>query len=145
MKKIAWIFIVVGISCLMATTDAVAKTCPKFGYCNIIHSESLDGQCVAYCKSKTGYSGKVGSARNWPINSKKPVKGGVVLLNIGTFGHVAFIDSVNEKKRTFEVSQYNFGKKFKCAECGITDKYKIKTNDKYSFDDRRIIGYWKPK
>ncbi|MFZ4858974.1 MAG: CHAP domain-containing protein [Desulfuromonadaceae bacterium] len=141
MKKIfsltlVLVFLVVSVSIVRA------KTCPKYGYCNIIKSECLTGQCVAYCKAKTGFSKNVGDAKNWPTNSSKPVKGGVVVLKIGSFGHVAYIESVDEKKKTFKVSQYNNGSLL-CKECGVTDKYKKVTEDKYSFNDKKIKGFWK--
>jgi surface antigen len=141
MKKINFLVPVLVALALLAN-NVFAKTCPKYGYCNIIKSECLSGQCVAYCKAKTGYSGKVSSAKNWPINSRKPVIGGVVVLNIGYFGHVAYIESVNEKKKIFTVSQFNFGKLI-CPECGVTENYKKVTRNTYSLGDKRIIGYWK--
>lgn len=141
MKKIISLMLLLVVSSLFVS-NALAITCPKYGYCNIIKSECLSGQCVAYCKAKTGFSGKVGNGKDWPINSKKPAKGEVVVLNIGSFGHVAYIESVDEKKKTFKVSQYNFGK-LKCSECGVTDKYKVKTESTYAFNDSRIKGYWK--
>jgi surface antigen len=91
---------------------------------------------------KTKHSGKVGNAINWPTNTKKPNKGGVVVLKIGSFGHVAYIESVDESKKTFTVSQYNNGK-IKCKECGVTDKYMVVTRDTYKFNDSRIKGFWK--
>lgn len=141
MKKSISLILMLVISLLLAI-NVLAKSCPKYGYCNIIKKECLSGQCVAYCKGKTGFSGHVVSAKNWPTNSNKPVKGGVVVLNIGSFGHVAYIESVDGKNKAFKVSQYNFGKLI-CPECGVTDKYKVKTESKYAFNDKRIKGYWK--
>jgi predicted nucleic-acid-binding Zn-ribbon protein len=124
--------------------DVFGATCPKYGYCNIIKGECLSGQCVAYCKQRTGYSGPVRQAKDWARNWPKPVKGGVVLLNLGyPSGHVAYIESLDEKKKMFTVTQYNAGTKFKCKECGVTNLYGVQTSATYRFDDRRILGYWK--
>lgn len=143
MKKINVLVLILVILSL-SVSNVFAKTCPKYGYCNRIKSECLSGQCVAYCKAKTRYSGDVSSAKNWPIKSGlKPAKGEVVVLNIGSFGHVAYIESVDEKKKTFKVSQYNNGSELRCSECGVTDNYGKRTESTYSFSDKKIKGYWK--
>jgi len=145
MKRHISLPLILAVSALFAS-DTLAKTCPQYGYCNVIKGECLSGQCVAYCRAKTGFSGQVGSAKNWPTNSRKPVKGGVVVFrgdrSNANMGHVAYIESVDERNKTFTVTQYNASKTMKCAECGVTDNYGVVTPSTYVFNDGRIKGFW---
>lgn len=83
--------------------------------------------CVSYAKAKTGFSQVVGYAKNWPINSAYPTKGGVVVTAEGFYGHVAYITEVYED--SFKVTEANFTK------CSVTTRTIQLTNS-------NIIGFY---
>ncbi len=50
--------------------------------------------CVYFAKAITGYNKTVGAARNWPINTKIPLVGEVVVTKESYTGHVIVITAV---------------------------------------------------
>lgn len=67
-------------------------------------------------------------AKNWPINSKYPVIGGVVITNEGYAGHVAKILDIRYGKLLLEESNY--------VPCTITKTREIEISSPL------IKGYW---
>ena len=84
--------------------------------------------CVTFVKGLTGLQETVGAARNWPINSKIPTVGGVVVLNESKFGHVAYITAVSQN--SFTVVEDNY------VPCAKSTRTLLLT-------DPGILGYWK--
>ncbi len=83
--------------------------------------------CVTFVKGLTGIQKVVGAARNWPINSKIPTVGGVVVLNESNSGHVAYITAVGED--SFTVVEANY------SPCRKTQRI-------ISFENSDIKGFW---
>lgn len=92
-------------------------------------------RCVTYARYRTGFREPIGTgkelgwAKHWPINSDKPVVGGVVITDQSKYGHTAYIEVVESD--SFSVSHVNYGK------CGL-----FRTT--YKLNDSRIIGFWDP-
>lgn len=87
--------------------------------------------CVNYVKSKIGYTKSVGAARNWPINSKVPTKGAVIVTFESKAGHVGIVDHYDSEYVYLE-SEANYEK------CTLTFGRKIKINSPV------IKGYYIP-
>ena len=88
--------------------------------------------CVLFAKKLTGYNKSVGYAKNWPVNSKTPVVGGVVITNessSGSYqtGHVAYILKIEGETMTLIEGNYK-----RCQ----------KSTRTMNIDDKKIIGYW---
>lgn len=83
--------------------------------------------CVTFVKRLTGYDKSVGTAKNWPINTKTPTVGGVVVTNESPSGHVAYIMGVNGNLLTVKEANW--------VHCKLTTRT-INT------DDRIIKGFW---
>lgn len=94
-----------------------------------ILSPELENSCVALAKAVTGYSGVIGYAYNWPINTMEPAVGEVVVLQEGKFGHVAIIIDIKDNSLLLYESNYIPGK--------ITDNREI------SIHSPDIVGYWR--
>jgi surface antigen len=118
--------------------DISAGACGKY----------LEGQCVAYARCRSGYSGSVpgGDARNWPANQpdhQKVQAGDVVIFSSGEFGHVAYVESVNRdasgRVTEVNVSEANYGGKLvgfpNLAACGVTKRYGVVDNRTVSLND----------
>lgn len=71
-------------------------------------SASIRCSCVLYVEWKTGINKSVGLARNWPITSNNPTVGGIVILNEGPYGHVAYIESLTETTITISETNYSW-------------------------------------
>lgn len=88
--------------------------------------------CVIFVKSITGYTGSVGAAKNWPINSNVPVVGGVIVFK-GTidnpYGHVAYIEGI--EGNIIHIYQSNYDR------CRIN-------RDTVDLSDPGIKGFWQP-
>ncbi len=84
--------------------------------------------CVQFAKELTGYDKVVGAAKNWPINATIPSVGGVVILNEGNVGHIAFITSIGLNSFTIVEANYQ--------SCRKTTRTLLLTNPD-------IRGYWK--
>jgi surface antigen len=91
----------------------------NYGFCS----------CVTFAKRLTGYDSVVGAAKNWPTNSELPSVGGVVVLDEGRIGHVAYITAVQED--SFTVSEANY----------ISCKRSSRT---LNISDKSIMGFWNP-
>lgn len=83
--------------------------------------------CVLFVKGLTGFSQAVGRAKNWPTNSALPAVGGVVITNESSYGHVAFIKSIDGNVMTLVEANY-----IPCRKGGREMR----------IDDPRIIGFW---
>ena len=89
--------------------------------------------CVAFVKRLTGFNEPVGYAKNWPVNSKVPVVGGVVITNESSFGgvrtgHVAYISAIDGDTLTLLEANY-----VRCKQ----------STRKLNINDKRILGFWK--
>lgn len=91
----------------------------NYGFCS----------CVIFVKRLTGYDKVVGEAKNWPTNSEIPSIGGVVVLDEGNVGHVAYITSVNGD--SFTISEANY---IICQRSSRT----------LNISDKSIMGFWNP-
>lgn len=100
------------------TQSKVAQT--HYGYCS----------CVTYQKAYYGLTQSIGFARNWPLNAKIGAVGGLIVLNIGKYGHVARIVAIGLNGYVVDEANY--------VRCSHT------TGRVISFDDVTIKGFWNP-
>lgn len=87
-----------------------------------------NGQCVAYARYASGIN-YYGNAITWKrhINSHAPVKGAVVVLNYGKYGHLAVVTAVGAN--TITVSEQNYKGKY------------VISSRVLSKHDPKILGY----
>ncbi len=85
--------------------------------------------CVSLVKALTGYTQSVGRARNWPINSKWPAVGSVVVTSESSAGHVAYIIGI--EGNTLLLDETNW---MPCQ----------RGKRRLSMDDPSILGFWNP-
>lgn len=120
------IFNTSGIPAEKAWEDFIARPKPKVtqayhgSYCS----------CVTYLKAYFGLSQSIGYARNWPLNAKVGAPGGVIVLNIGRYGHVARIVAISLNGYVLDEANYE-----KCAHT---------SGRVINFDDATIKGFWNP-
>ena len=103
-----------------STPTPVPRVVPRWTHCS----------CVNVAKSLTGYDKIVGAAKNWPVNSDKPVVGGVVITKESYYGHVAQIIEVRED--SIILREGNF------KPCQFTNGRELK------LDNTKILGFWNP-
>ena len=85
-------------------------------------------QCVEYIRSKTKYCPpKVKTAKDIPILKFQPIVGSLALFDYKPFGHVAYVEKVNQD--SIEISEANYKK------CQIT--YRT-----VKLDDPHLLGYF---
>lgn len=153
MKKVVIIFgflaglglMVNGLSYAGCTDKSVSKN----GWCQ--------PQCVDYVNCRLGTNHHVGSAAKWwsnpPSGYKKNANGSkskpgkndiIVWTNLGDYGHVAVVDSVDTKNDTIHISDTNYSKNTK-TDCQLRNrslKYK-KKDGRYYIDG--IAGWLEKK
>jgi hypothetical protein len=88
------------------------------------------GYCTWYVKNKSASAQNGwGNARDWPVNSTEPIKGGVAKLKSpDPRGHVAYVEEVKENQ--IIISEMNYL---------AWNKVNYRTLNK---NDRSIIGYY---
>lgn len=65
------------------------------------------GWCTYYAASRKGITTNYGNAKNWPVTSKEPSQGSIlVTYENRTYGHVAYVEAVDGFKVT--VSEMNY-------------------------------------
>lgn len=74
------------------------------------------GQCTWYVASKRDLSHWRGNARDWWAPAAKvrpegrvPVAGSILVMDIGPWGHVAYVERVSPDGSSFEISEMNWG------------------------------------
>lgn len=92
------------------------------------YSKTVKCSCVLYARLITGLNESVGLAKNWPINSKYPTIGGVVVTSEGKVGHVAVIKDIKDGKLILDESNW--------VSCTITSGREL------PIDSPLIRGYW---
>lgn len=60
-----------------------------------------------YVKELTGYTKPVGWGNNWPIDSRVPNVGGVVVFK---YAHVGYITAIDPIAQTFTLTEANYHK-----------------------------------
>ncbi len=58
-------------------------------------STSAQCSCVLWARAQTGFDQSVGYARNWPVTSKMPRVGAIVVTSESWAGHVAIVASMD--------------------------------------------------
>lgn len=86
--------------------------------------------CVTFARQITGFTGKVGAAKNWPVNSYEANVGSVVKTNESNYGHVAIITGITETEIILNEANY------------VTCKHTI--GRKLPINSPLIVGFWKP-
>ncbi len=80
-----------------------------------LRKKPANGYCTAWVISKTGWFDMHGNANRWPANAaaigykvgkQYLAEGNVVVTNAGPYGHVAYIEIVEEDR--FQISEYNW-------------------------------------
>lgn len=102
------------------------------------------GYCVDYIKLKAGKK-QSGNAENWYSNiSKSKVKAGDVA--IFSYGHVAYVDSVNKDKKknvvSVNISEWNYGSKYTDKYCRVTNMYGKKGKRTLALSS--VTRFWRP-
>lgn len=92
----------------------------------------LEYQCVAYVKSK-GIQLPQGNAKDLRPNSDVPCVGCGVLLSIGRWGHIAYLEEVDMVGNRIYISEMNW------ISCGIISYRWL------NIDDLTIRGYITPQ
>jgi len=109
----------------------VSKTVPKVSKVQSRPSGRYNPcSCVSYIKSLTGFTQSIGYARNWPVNSKIPTPGAVIITYESRAGHVAIVDHA-DANWVYIQSEANYSR------CRVTYTRKLPLNSPL------IKGYWK--
>jgi len=111
---------------VVATNVEYVKPIPPIPPKPVIKRISSYCSCVTFVKSVVGYDRPVGWARSWPKNSE-PEIGGVVVQNIGKYGHVAVIEGITGN--TLYLVEANYKK------CRLTRRT-------MQITDPSIMGFW---
>ena len=128
-------------SLLIAPQSATAKTT-----CNCSNYLG-QGYCTDYIRTKLGNKTSRGDAQNFPTNTKTPTANSVAVFKWRTYGHVAWVESVDNNKKTFTVSHWNYGKSVgkepqDC--CSVTKNFGKVTKDTFSFNQDGLVGFYDP-
>lgn len=106
------------------------------------------GYCTDYIEFVTGKR-QLGNGKDWKgnISSSEVLPHDVAIFDVGTFGHVARIDSVNRdgngKPISVNLSEWNYGSVLVNASCGVTDKFRI-TTYRVNVPLSSISRFWRP-
>lgn len=83
--------------------------------------------CVAYTLARMGIGSMgLGSAKNYPVNSKIPVIGGYVVFYGGKDGHMGFVTAVNGKNFTYDEGNANYHCLIRLGTMGVVGQGNIK-------------------
>lgn len=126
----------------------------------------LSGQCVAHARTMTNnlMPSCNGAAKDCPENkaAKDVTSGDVVKLNLGQYGHVAYVYArggnslrISEKNKGTRLSRNRFSELAKqngisdsdveyqrAINCGVTEKYGVK--DERTINISQVAGVWSP-
>lgn len=152
--------IIIAMACFHAGQLYAAVSCDNW----------LTGQCVAHARSMAkNASGRslpsCGTAINCPTNKdmQDVTEGDIVKLNIGSYGHVAYVLSrdgnslkISEKNKGGKLTRETFRRhasrngtpdtdenfSYVKSECGVTEKYDVE--ETRTIDLSQVVGVWSP-
>jgi len=100
------------------------------------------GYCTDYIRTKLGNKTPKGNAKNFPTNTKEPTPNSVAVFKWKTYGHVAWVESVDKKNKTFTVSHWNYSSVDVNSCCAVTSNFGKRTTNVFKFDNKDIAGFY---
>ena len=125
-------------SLLIAPQSATAKTT-----CNCSNYLGK-GYCTDYIRTKLGNKTPSGDAKNFPTNTKTPTAKSVAVFNWNTYGHVAWVESVDTKNKTFIVSHWNYSSIDVNKCCAVTSNFGKVIRTSFKFNTSGLTGFYDP-